>query len=163
MKQVTKKQAAKVVVANYGLHWRKDLIQWGTQGPGGAGKLLGIEKGRVKPVDFAKQRGVYALYSDYELLYIGQVADQGLLVRLRQHRNDHLSERWNRFSWFGTRTVSKMALAQSSKTSSSFEDKVVIATLEAVCIAIAEPRLNLRRGTWPKPIKQFYQYRDGKD
>ena len=159
MRQVRKRRK----VVNYGLHWRKDLVEWGRQGPGGAGRLLGKAKGESKPVDFAEQRGVYALYSDYELLYIGHTANQALLLRLRQHRDDHLSERWNRFSWFGTRIVNKRKLAEQSKDSSSFEDKVVIATLEAVCIAIAEPRLNLQRGAWPRPYKQFYQFREGKE
>lgn len=48
----------KVVIANFGLHWREDLIFWGRQKV--PGKLLGKEKGPHKePVDFREQSGVY--------------------------------------------------------------------------------------------------------
>ncbi len=58
---------------------------------------------------FATSGGVYALYADYELVYVGQTGagNQRLFRRLRDHKKDHLSERWNRFSWFGTQWVTK--------------------------------------------------------
>ena len=147
----------KVVIANFGLHWREEWIRWGKQNS--RGKLLGIEKGLHKePVDFREQSGVYALYADFELVYIGETAARGLLVRLRDHINDHLSERWNRFSWFGTRAVDDRTKRLAHPPSSSgFDNKAVIDTLEAVSIAIAEPRLNLQRGQWPAPHTQFFQ------
>lgn len=73
---------------------------------GHPGKLLGAasRSSKAHPVDFRVQRGIYALYADYELVYVGQTGsgDDRLFKRLKSHRNDHLSERWNRFSWFGT-------------------------------------------------------------
>ena len=144
----------KPIIRNFGLHWRKDWISWGRQNV--AGELLGREKGLNTKIDFREQRGVYALYSDYELVYVGQTTAAGLFQRLRGHRDDHLSERWNRFSWFGTRRITRMQLAEETEPLRP-DSSVVIHTLEAVCIAIAEPRLNLQRGHWPKPIKQYYQ------
>jgi hypothetical protein len=60
------------VIKNYGLHWDIDKVFWGRQR--NPGTLLGTAS-RSKlahPVDFREQRGIYALYANYELVYIGQ-------------------------------------------------------------------------------------------
>src|ERR1700680_4765828 len=61
------------------------------------------------PVEFREQRGIYALYANYDLVYVGQTGagDDRLFKRLKVHRTDHLAERWDRFSWFGTQWVTK--------------------------------------------------------
>ena len=95
------------MIWNYGLHWHFDRVEWGC--PGIAGALGGIEEGTSDGfVDFREQRGIYALYSDYGLVYIGQTGsgNNRLFGRLNSHRiTGHLSGRWCRFSWFGIRWV----------------------------------------------------------
>ena len=108
-------------------------------------------------MEFREQRGIYALYANYELVYVGQTgagADP-LLKRLKVHISDHLAERWNRFSWFGTQWVTKQhkLSTDTAKISGSVAETLNI--LEAVAIAIAEPRLNLQRGRWAKATKYF--------
>ena len=97
------------MIRTYGLFWKSDQVDWGTQGPGNAGTLLGTRtlSNRARQVDFRDQRGIYALYSEFELVYVGQTGagDQRLLKRLKNHLTDHLAERWDRFSWFGMRWV----------------------------------------------------------
>jgi len=81
-------------------------VYFGKVGAGGKkGRLLGNRNRKPfsKPIDFSLQIGVYALYADFDLVYVGQVGGGGsnrLLNRLRDH-NKKLAGRWNRFSWFG--------------------------------------------------------------
>ena len=147
---------SKSIIQCYGLHWRKDWIEWGKQNV--PGTLLGKERGKRDEVDFRDQTGVYALYAEFELVYIGQTTSKaGLLTRLRNHRDDHLSERWSRFSWFGTRRVHRRKLVDRAPQLNSEE---IVNALEAVCIAIAEPRLNLQRGGWGRATQYHHVPRE---
>lgn len=113
---------------------------------------------RARQIDFREQRGIYVLYSEFETVYIGQTGGgvQRLFVRLRQHLSDHLSERWDRFSWFGTQRVTNTGTL-SVDTAAVHEDiGAALNILEATAIAIAEPRLNLQRGKWGS-AKQYFQ------
>jgi hypothetical protein len=148
------------MIRSYGLHWRLDRVVWGRQKS--AGSLWGAasKSKRAMPVDFRQQRGIYALYADYELVYVGQTgggAGNRLLNRLRSHRRDHLSERWNRFSWFGIHwvTLQHKLSADAANVSATVQEALNI--LEATATAIAEPRLNLQRGKWDDAT-QYYQW-----
>jgi len=150
------------MIRSFGLHWRIDRVFWGR--PKVAGALLGAasRSKNARPVDFRQQRGIYALYANYELVYIGQTGagSDRLFKRLKFHRTDHLSERWNRFSWFGTQWVTQAN--ELSKDTAGVGQKSVEAAmnmLEAVSIALGEPRLNLQRGKWGDAT-QYYQYTD---
>jgi hypothetical protein len=149
------------MIRSYGLHWRIDKVSWGARGPGGGGHLWGAasrSKNAIR-VDFARQRGIYALYSEYELVYVGQTGggdNNRLLNRLRSHRRDHLSERWNRFSWFGTQRVTQQHVLTFDAAHVSATVQEALNILEAISTAIAEPRLNLSRGHWDD-ARQYYQ------
>ena len=149
------------MIKTYGLFWHKDLVFWGKQN--NSGTMLGArsKSSKAKPVDFRQQRGIYALYGDYELVYTGQTGagSDRLHKRMKTHLTDHLAERWNRFSWFGTQWVTTQH-ELSTDTSAIHETMAsALNILEAVSIAIAEPRLNLQRGRWGDS-KQYYQYLD---
>jgi hypothetical protein len=117
-------------------------------------------------VDFREQRGIYALYADYDLVYIGQTgagADR-LFKRLRHHKTDHLADRWNRFSWFGTQWVTKTNLLSKDVAMVSGSVEATLNILEAVSIALSEPRLNLQRGKWGDATQYFQWWnRDEKE
>src|SRR5262249_19717904 len=109
-------------------------------------------------VDFRSQRGVYALYADEKLVYVGQTGlDDYLLLRsLKGHKSDHLALRWNRFSWFGTKWVTQHD--ELSSTDGVPPDVFVsLNILEAVLITVSEPRYNLQRGKWGQ-AKQYFQH-----
>ena len=152
------------MIRAYGLHWSSDKVDWGRRGPGGAGQLLGYQTTnrnnpatRNNPADFRDQIGIYALYYDFDLVYVGRTRSP-LFRRLRNHLSDHLSERWNRFSWFGTRRVlNNNELSIVPKASPLLSTSTALDVLEAVAIAIAEPRLNLKRGNWRKSAVQYFQ------
>lgn len=148
---------SKIMIRSYGLHWRLDRVFWGKQNvPGG---LFGTARSsqRSNPIDFRNQRGIYALYAEYELVYIGQTGagSDRLFNRLKAHTADHLSERWDRFSWFGTQWVTKNGVISKDTATLSETVRASLNILEAVVIAISEPRLNLQRGKWSDATKYF--------
>lgn len=144
------------MIRTFGLHWHVDRVFWGW--PGVRGTLIGCRH-VSEPVDFRYQRGIYALYADYALVYIGQTGarKQRLFNRLNAHRRDHLSERWNRFSWFGTRWVLKKNELAADADGVHIDIGCALDLMEAISTAIAEPRLNLSRGRWGEAI-QYYQW-----
>jgi hypothetical protein len=148
------------MIRSYGLHWRLDRVSWGKPGAGCKGGLWGAEtKGQNATfVDFREQRGIYALYAEYDLIYVGQTGtgNARLFKRLNTHRRDHLSERWDRFSWFGTQWVTKENKLSADTSAISKNTDAVLNLLEAISIAIAGPRLNLQRGKWNE-AKQYFQ------
>jgi hypothetical protein len=147
------------VIRSYGLHWRADRVAWGR--PNNAGTLLGAasRSARARPVDFRLQRGIYALYAEYELVYVGQTGagNDRLFNRLKFHRADHLSERWDRFSWFGTQWVTQQHGLSADNAAIHETVEATLNMLEAVSVAISEPRLNLQRGRWGEST-QYYQW-----
>jgi hypothetical protein len=150
------------MIRSYGVHWHIDRVFWGRQN--NAGTLLGAasRSSRARPVDFREQRGIYALYADYELVYVGQTGagNDRLFHRLKCHRTDHLSERWNRFSWFGTQWVTQQHQLSNDTAAVHQSVEAALNMLEAVSIAISEPRLNLQRGRWGGTT-QYYQWWEG--
>jgi hypothetical protein len=151
-----------MLIRNYGLFWSREKVWWGSGGKGNAGSLLGKKKGakRKEPVDFRDQRGVYVLYDEtFRIMYIGQAggrADQCLFQRLKQHRDDHLAERWKLFSWFGTRGVSGKGLTDKNELKPSLTD--ALNHIEAIMLAATEPPLNLQRGRFGSDVAQYLQY-----
>jgi len=145
-----------------------DRVCWGKRGVGNSGTLLGAptRSRRATPIDFRMQRGIYALYADYQLVYVGQTGKGGdrLFKRLKAHKYDHLSERWDRFSWFGTQWVTTGKMTLSSDTAAVRKQSIEAALniMEAVSIAISEPRLNLQRGKWSHS-KKYFQFWDRND
>lgn len=148
------------MIRSYGLFWHIDRIYWGKQKD--PGKLLGAasKSSKAKAVDFREISCIYALYADYDLVYVGQTGAKNdrLYKRLKQHTADHLSERWNRFSWFGTHFVTKKHELSTDKESVQCSFNIGLNHLEAVAIAICEPRLNLQRGKWGDKAKPYFQY-----
>ena len=152
------------MIRSYGLHWHTDRVFWGR--PNNSGTLLGAasRSPRARTVDFREQRGIYALYADYDLIYTGQTGagNDRLFRRLKAHRSDHLSERWNRFSWFGTQWVTLRNELSTDTAAVHQTVEAALNMLEAVSIAIAEPRLNLQRGRWGD-TKQYFQWWNRED
>lgn len=146
------------MIQTFGLHWHINKVFWGRQNNPGSLRGAASHSQNAIPVEFREQRGIYALYADYDLVYVGQTGagDDRLFKRLRTHRSDHLAERWNRFSWFGTQWVTLQHRLSTDTAAVHESITVVLNILEAVAIAISEPRLNLQRGRWGE-VKQYYQ------
>jgi hypothetical protein len=93
----------------YGMFWDRNEVDW-SPGSGNRNqfRLLG-RVGKVAPklqvCDFRTQRGIYVLYDDHGARYVGLARGQDIGKRLREHTQDHLADSWERFSWFGFRSV----------------------------------------------------------
>lgn len=151
-----------MLVKNYGLFWREDEVFWGRGN--NAGTLLGVLSSNTtaEPVDFRDQAGVYVLYADFDMVYVGQAGNgyQKLFGRLKQHRRDALSGRWNQFSWFGTRKVLKRGGLAAEVDWAHTTHAQVLNHIEAILIQAAEPPLNRQGGRFGKKAGQFIQHRD---
>ena len=151
-----------MLVRSFGLFWRENRVNWGK--PGTLGTLEGFLVGakRQGSVDFRDQRGIYVLYDDtFRIVYVGQAGrgNQCLFARLKQHKRDHLAERWSKFSWFGTRAVTKgWVLAEDEDFTPTLPD--VLNHIEGVLIAAAEPPLNRKGGTFGDAEKYLQIRRD---
>lgn len=96
-------------IRSYGLFWRRDEIKW-APGAGNAGqfRLLGrrnVNRPALQVADFRQQRGIYVLFDDYGPYYVGLASERDIGLRLRDHTQDAHAGRWDRFSWFGFRSV----------------------------------------------------------
>lgn len=94
---------------SYGMFWERDDVLWQPgAGTSDGFRLLGRCKKNLpglRVADFRKQTGVYILYDDWGPYYVGLTKKQGIGDRLKDHVLDDHTSRWNRFSWFGFRSV----------------------------------------------------------
>lgn len=151
-----------MLVRNYGLYWASEKVHWSHQG-GTSGSLLGVPDNRVtaKPTDFREQIAVYALYKNFQPVYVGQTgsAQNRLWLRLRQHRRDHLKDRWDSFSWFGLIPVTTKGKSLRLNFQIKPKTNEVLDHIEAILTAVIEPPLNLQRGRFGK-AQQYVQMED---
>jgi hypothetical protein len=102
-----------VFIRSYGLFWLKEDVNWapgsGTRGEYRLLGRVGQNRGNIRIVDFREQRGIYVLYDDWGPSYVGLARRQPIGNRLRDHTrpSDPMFDRWDRFSWFGFRSVLK--------------------------------------------------------
>lgn len=147
---------------NFGLFWKKRDVHWGRQGVAGhlSGRLATNVTADV--VDFRDQSGIYVLQSSFRVVYVGQAGygNQKLFERLKQHTKDHLADRWDTFSWFGTRDVISGGYLKAEKDNYSAEHGVLLNHLEAILIAVTEPPLNRQGGKFGSGVDQYLQHRD---
>ena len=98
----------------------------------------------AKSVDFGKQKGIYILYDQHTVVYVGRSIDRPLGKRLYEHTIDRLGSRWNRFSWFGLLDVTPEGALHEVPLATSLA--ALIGTLEALLIESLEPPQNRKRG-----------------
>lgn len=151
-----------MLVRSIGLFWREDFVFWGRGS--NRGRLLGVPSKALtqQPIDFRDQIGVYALYADYELVYVGQVGAgaQTLFNRLKHHRKHDLAGRWNRFSWFGVRRVINNGRLSNITAAAHPQLNIVLNHIEAILIHAAEPPMNGQGGRFGDSVTRYLQFRD---
>lgn len=127
------------IIRCLGMYWQRDLVVWRNDP-----RIFGKQQALSQPVDFSGQRGIYILYDDHTVVYVGRSVDRPLGRRLFEHTVDRLGSRWNRFSWFGLLDVTdegKLVEVQLKPALST-----LIATFEALLIEALEPPQNRKRG-----------------
>ncbi len=153
---------ADTLFTTMGLFWREDWVFWGR--PKNQGRLLGVPARNLKaiPTDFREQTGIYVLYADYSLVYVGQTGlkQQRLFSRLKQHRKDDLAGRWNRFSWFGIRRAINHGQLSKDVSATHPPLKTVLDQIEGLVIHAAEPSMNGQGGRLRKSVTRYIQHKD---
>ena len=107
-------------IKNCGLFWDRSKVVWwpGKVGAKETIQLLGKRQVKntefvdsvEKAVNFSHQQAVYVLHRGTKIVQAGMTSEtgdyQGLFFRLREAATDPLrSPLWDRFSWFGFRTI----------------------------------------------------------
>lgn len=150
------------MIKSVGLFWKASDIFWGRGNQ--PGKLLGVPQNNLtmEPIDFREQTGVYALYSGYQLLYVGQAGSghAKLFDRLKKHRTGDLAERWDRFSWYGLRRVLTNGSLSAEAEAAHPDITTVLNHMEAILIHTAEPPLNRQGGRFGDDVIWYKQVRD---
>ena len=138
-----------MLIKAYGLDWNPELVRW--KGVRGDPKHL---NGRCKiddrsyTVNFWDSVGMYVLYKDYQIVYVGQAFETRLGPRIKHHLSDRFGGRWDMFSWFCLSTPNKNG-AVSDPGQRQLEAAVVLNSLEAVSILVSNPPLNRKRESIP--------------
>lgn len=152
-----------VLIRNYGLFWKAEDVFWGKQGVEGHLKGNLATNLTDAPIDFRHQIGIYVLYGDYKMIYVGQAGandQQRIFSRLKQHKRDQLSGRWNQFSWFGLRRVLQTGLLAVETEGAQSTRGDVLNYIEAILIHSAEPPHNRQGGRYGENVEQYVQFRD---
>lgn len=142
-----------MLVKAYGEYWNPDLVDWGKRGPGNRGSLRGIARpqGALKrdsyQVDMWSASAIYALFLDYNPIYVGQAVGR-LGPRLRDHQNDRHVGRWNQFSFYSLSKANKSGTA-SNPGARHLGPGIVLDTMESVAIRIFDPPLNRKHEQIP--------------
>lgn len=144
-----------MLIRTYGQFWNPDAVDWGKQGPGNKGTLLGTTKhnGSALDLDFWEQVGIYVLHDEFRTVYVGQVMDQPLGKRLRDHLTDRFSGRWDMFSWYGLKGLTKTGKLQKKAGGKNVTPGTVATTLEAFGILLTDAPLNRKREKIPSAIQ----------
>jgi len=160
-----------LTIENYGRRWRRDKIAWGAGS--NKGHLRGAwRRQKSTVVDFREQIGIYVLFNAVgAVVYVGQAGvgkNKRLFGRLKDHRSDHLRDRWTHFSWFGLGGFNEKSnsdvkpLSKYHKPGGAIRKKKrsdALHEIEAVLMSVVEPPLNKRGPNW-KGSKEFLQYID---
>ena len=130
-----------VVIPCYGTYWDRSLVHWRSR------ELLGKQQGdEADVVNFADQTGVYVLYQWPRVNYVGRTTADNLYQRLSAHANAKEDRRgpWDKFSWFGLRSVGDDLELIDPEAEVSFQHSVMM--MEALLISSLDPPFNRKSG-----------------
>ena len=136
-------------IKNYGLNWNRKTAEriglWGKR-PG------------EKAVYFRDQIGIYTLEKNGIIIYVGQTGT-GKGAGLRRRLKDHVKKKdkkWDSFSWFGVRPVRRTTGTLVTTPKVHMNTGAVIKDIEALAIALVQPRENLKSGKY-KHMSKYKQ------
>ncbi len=129
-------------IQSYGLKWRYDL------------GMTGFQAG-ADPVDFSGQIGVYILYRDDDIVYVGESSKgkkKGIYGKLIGHKDDGWA--FSTYSWFGVLPLD--AQNHIDLTAANLSAERLVKNLEAMLIYLLEPSWNTKPGEY-KHIPRYEQ------
>lgn len=150
-----------MIIGAYGMFWDRDLVDWEAR----SWRLLGrrgLNSGTLRIADFRRARGVYILYNDINVYYVGLASSKnGIGSRLHDHLKDEHGSGWTRFSWFvfdspedsGETDADGVIRVDNHYGSVELDTPVLIRDLEALLQAATQPSAN----------KSTTKFREGKE
>jgi hypothetical protein len=154
-----------LAIKNFGHFWSREKVFWGW--PKTEGDLKGeLWRNRKVVVNFRDQIGIYGLFnSDREIVYVGEagIGNKRLFSRLKDHRSDHLRDRWVYFSWFGLRDYKENGELWGFDKPETWirrkRNRDALLETESVLIQLIEPSLNKQGAKWVDTV-EFLQHID---
>lgn len=131
--------AFEALIPCYGMNWHRDQVWWDHK-PNLLGK---VDDDSGANVNFANQVGVYVLYEWPNVTYVGKTED-GLYRRLHKHTTNEKRLRWDRFAWFGLKSVGANQVLVSPRRALGVGQ--AITAMETLLITVLSPPLNDRQG-----------------
>lgn len=149
---VNERTVGSPLIKTCGEFWDPELVRWGSPW-----KLWGKLKANGPDINLWPERGVYILYKNYVPVYVGRAERQCIGDRLYEHRFDwKKGARWDSFSWFGIGGLLPNNEVAKHAPSYQLSSGALLSGLEALLIAVIDPRLNSRR-EWLKGVLWFFQ------
>src|SRR4051794_27744 len=102
-------------IRNFGVRWNYDYSAWGRLRP------------RSPAVDFTEQIGIYLLYKNDKLIYVGRSSIGGSRIgaRLAHHYSyGDNAGKWDAFTWFGFKPVVDGKLQTEIESAVSYESEI---------------------------------------
>lgn len=143
------------ILTCFGMYWKRDAVDWQSK------SILGWYGKSAKKVNFWDQIGIYILYDEQRVIYVGRAAERSIGQRLKEHTEDRLNGRWNRFSWFGLNRITDEGNIISEPLP-VMDASQLIALLESLLIEALEPGQNRKRGDQLNEI-EYLQVANVKD
>lgn len=143
--------AGGTLIRSFGELWSRDAVDWEGRSMLGERKKFKVTvknpSGRVKFCNIWNQRGIYALYRDFQLVYVGQATSaDGIGGRLNVHvTKSRFHRQWDSFSWFSFDGFDAQGKPEPYRPE-KVDEKTIARTLELVTMLIANPPLNRSRG-----------------
>jgi hypothetical protein len=123
------------LIRSYGEYWSRDAVVWDSKKMPGVRqhykKNVKDKTAKVKACDAWEQRGIYALYSDFKLAYVGMAnaTDHGIGSRLlAHHKFARMAKRWDSFSWFGINSYDEKGTMQAYDVTRGVSEATIIRT-----------------------------------
>lgn len=136
-----------MLISTFGTLWNPDVVDWGPADKKSRPKLWGsmVYNKKKITIDVCDGIGIYVLYKDYEIVYVGRAAGATLSGRLKNHLTNRMEGRWDSFSFYLVNKVSKTSAKLSPAPSvRQVKPKETTESIEALLIEIANPPLNRR-------------------
>lgn len=131
-----------MIVKTYGEFWSREGINSSKR------EILGRRRNNVVRCNMWDQRGIYALYDNFRIVYVGKADDRGIGRRLTEHCKDRFRKRWDSFSWFGVQDFDKRGKPRPYKSVRSTQ-REAIRSLELLAILMSDAPLNRQQGRFP--------------
>ena len=126
-------------IAAFGRHWKFGKREEKS------GQMLGVREGNSTPIDMGGQVAVYVLYERGKVVYVGKTERNRLIERLKEHKKGKKWGRWDRFSWYGIRTVDEES-GELEDVKKGTINSSLVDVVESVLIEVLEPYLNNQKG-----------------